>query len=124
MAITTDFTVRVGTSDNVDMQLLTDADGDGVADSGINLSGIDHAELVLINKDTGATTSYSSAGTKFLILAGTAGSVRFIPAGTADLSLTAAGKTNIYSGYVWVYVSPSKRYSVPESYELTIRVRE
>lgn len=120
---TTDITVRAGQSDNIDFQLLTDLDGDGIAETPINLSSIHHAELVLTNADTRGTSIYSSLGTQLSILAGTAGSLRFIPAGTVDLSLTSAGKTNIYGGYVWIYTTSTKKYAVPEEYELTIRVR-
>lgn len=123
MANQSDITVRAGQSDNIDFQILTDADGDGIVDTPVNLSGVNKAEFVLINSDTGGTSTYSSTGTVFTILAGTAGSVRFIPAGTADLSLTTAGKTNIYSGYVWVYSTATKKFAVPEEHEITIRVR-
>lgn len=122
----TDFTVRAGTSNDIDMQLLNDLDGDGVAEAGINLSGAHHLEMVLVNKFTGGTTIYSTtdASPKVSVIAASAGSVRFTPSGTADLNTIGGGTPNIYNGYWWVYVTASKKYSVPEEFEFTIKVRD
>lgn len=120
----TDFTIRLNTTNDIDLQLLTDADGDGIAESGINLSGVHHIELVLINSNTGGTTTYSNLDSvpKATILSGTAGSIRFFP-GSSDFSLTSEGRANIYNGYVWVFPTATKKYSVPENFEFTVRVR-
>lgn len=120
---TTSFTVRAGISVPINMQLLTDLDGDGEAESGINLSAVDHVSFVLINSDTGGTVIYSSLGAKATILPGNNGSVQFIPSGTTDLALTETGSINIYRGYWWVYPTSATQYSVPEEFEMTIRVR-
>lgn len=122
---TTDFTIRAGTSDDINFQLLTDTDGDGVAESGINLSAANHLELVLTNTDTGSATTYSTTDVspKVTIVAGTAGSVIFTPSGTADMPLRSNGQANIFNGFFWVYTTSAKKYAVPENFEFTIRVR-
>lgn len=127
MSNITDFVIRAGHSAPLDFQLLTDTDDDGIPDTGINLSTVHHIELVLVNSDTGGTTVYSSLdGTvKATILPGSGGSVRFTPDGTADLNvaLTQNGAANIYNGWFWVYNTATQKYSCPEDFDFTIRVK-
>lgn len=121
----TDFTIRAGTSNDLDFQLLTDTDNDGEAETGIDLSAVHHVELVLINSDSGGTTTYSTTDVspKVSILAGTGGSVRFTPNGTVDLNTSSNGGANIYNGFWWVYATSTKKFSVPEEFHFTIRVK-
>jgi len=121
----TDITVRVTSTAPINMQLLNDIDGDGVAETPINLSGANHLELYLINGDTGGTTIYKTTDSspKVAIAAGTAGSVSFTPNGTADLNIRSNGQLNIYSGYWWVYTTANSKYAVPDGFEFAIKVK-
>ena len=121
----TDFTIRAGTSAAINMQLLSDTDGDGVAETGINLTGVHHLEMYLINTDTSGTTVFSTTDSspKVSITSAANGSVSFTPNGTADMPLRTNGEANIYQGWWWVYPSANTKYAVPENFEFTIRVR-
>lgn len=122
---TTDFTIRAETSAAIDMQLLSDNDGDGVAESGINLTGVHHLEMYLVNTDTAGTATYSTTDSspKIAITNAAAGSVSFTPSGTVDMPLRTNGESNIYNGWWWVFATANTKFAVPENFEFTIRVR-
>ena len=115
----TEFTLRSTTSDNIDFQFLQDSDNDGIAEAAINLTGIDHLDLILIDKG-GTVTEFSSTASpaKVSITGSAAGSVRFAP-GTADF----LDSKSPYQGYWWVYVTSTRKYSVPEDSEMTFHIR-
>ena len=89
-------------------------------DSVINLSGIDHVRLDMVDTK-GKTYRFSSddASPQTEIVTAASGIVGYTPA-SGDLSHARSP----YKGYWWVYPTSSTRYSVPEENEFEITVRK
>ena len=118
----TEVTVTERMTDYIDFALLTDANEDGVPESGINLSAIDHIEM--FRKDAaGSVDSFTSAGGTATLSFPTgfaaAGSVRWQP-GASDILASAQP----YQCQFKVFVTASRYYYVPEDSRFTIKALE
>jgi len=114
--------ISIGATSNVyrNFQLLQDVDDDGVAETPIDLSGIDHVELLLVDS-AGLLGTVSSAATAIPMLSitsATAGSVQLQPS-TATLSVVGA-----YQMQFKVFETAARYYYVPEDHLLTINARK
>lgn len=115
----TDVTLTEQTTAPIDFGLLSDVDDDGLPESGINLTAIDHIELWLQDR-VGGTAMVTSDGGDLSFPTGfaAAGSVRWAP-GTADLQAALSP----YSYQFKVFQTSSTWYYVPEDTINTIHVR-
>ena len=105
--------IREGTTDQIIMQLLADGDP-------IDLSGVDHVTLEMRDSKK-RTYKYSSddPSPKFEITDAGSGIVALTPP-NATLFKTVLSP---FVGYVWVYTTGTKKYSVPEETDFLIKVR-
>lgn len=105
----------------IKFRLLTDLDEDGVPESGINVSAIDHLELIL-RDNRGTVSTYSSGGASPQLDFesadhAAAGSARYTP-GTADL----LADYTPYQGQFKVYWTPTRYEYIPNDGYLTLHV--
>lgn len=121
MARKTDVTLTEQTTAPVDFALLSDTDNDGIPETGINLSAIDHIEMWRRNNVGGtamATSAGASPGLTFPTGFAAAGSVRWTP-GTADMQ----ANLSPYSYQFKVFPTSTTWYYVPEDTWNTLNVR-
>jgi hypothetical protein len=105
-------TVREGTTDQIEMQLLA-------GNSAIDLSSIHHVELELRdNRRNVYRYSTLDASPRIGISDASEGKVYFEP-----LASTLKSIRSPYNGYWFVFETSSRKYSVPEENEFRINVR-
>jgi len=114
--------ISVGATSNAyrNFQLLQDVDDDGVAETAIDLTGFNHVELLLTDKD-GVLTTISSAATAVPLLSitsATAGSVQLQPS-TATFSVVGP-----YQLQFKAFETATRYYYIPEDHLLTINARK
>lgn len=120
MARKTDVTLTEQTTAPVDFALLSDTDNDGIAETGINLTSVDHVELWLRSNAGGTAMATSAGGGALSFPTGyaAAGSVRWTP-GTANLQVGSSP----YSYQFKIFPTTTSWYYVPEDTWNTIHVR-
>src|SRR5690554_4873701 len=110
MTLRKDVTITEQQTGPIDFALLSDVDGDGVPETGIDLSAVDHVELWLKN-NSGGTAMATSSGGDLSFPAGyaAAGSIRWTP-GTSDLQASLSP----YQYQFKVFDTATSWYYVPE----------
>jgi len=109
-----DITIREGTTASIPMQLLTDGEP-------IDLSGVDHVRFDMVNKLHETYRYSSSDNPAYLVITNAStGTVTFTPPDEAVFRY----QKSPYKCYVWVYVTSTQRYAVPEDedYNCLIKV--
>lgn len=116
----TEISIGAGSNDYIDFQLLQDVDEDGVAETAIDLSGIDKLELLLMDRGGTLTTISSTATVAPLatVTAAASGSVQLQPS-TATFAVVGP-----YQAQFKIYETASRYYYVPNDHYLTIHARQ